>query len=160
MLALLGENRRRLGQDSRAITRSSHEVVMGLPNRSCDAVLAQGAANSDAADESGQLLGTHVAIPELEVVDEASAEEQHQLAALMDNHPDTVHFKDIGGRFLRINSVPARDFGLAAAEAWSPAIAAREASCRRRNSRRDEMKLVRSARILPAPPNSSLRQAP
>jgi PAS domain S-box-containing protein len=66
-------------------------------------------------NSSGQLFGaSSVArdITERKRAEAALVEERHLLHTLMDNLPDLIYFKDLAGRFTRINLAHAEGFGL------------------------------------------------
>ncbi|HPG38328.1 MAG TPA: PAS domain S-box protein [bacterium] len=55
-------------------------------------------------------------ITERKNMEEALAIEQNMISALIDNIPDTIYFKDLKGRFIKINKAQARVLGLAKPE--------------------------------------------
>jgi PAS domain S-box-containing protein len=66
-------------------------------------------------DPQGSIIGTFGIsrdITERKQAEEALARERDLLAALMDNLPDGIYFKDPAGRFLRVNQAVADSFGV------------------------------------------------
>lgn len=69
----------------------------------------------DRAGKVVGILGVNRDITERKQTEERLAKEMHLMQTLMDNTPDAIYFKDIEGRYLRINQAHARRFGLASA---------------------------------------------
>jgi PAS domain S-box-containing protein len=66
-------------------------------------------------DPQGRIIGTFGIsrdITERKQAEQALARERDLLAALMDNLPDGIYFKDAAGRFLRVNQAVADFFGV------------------------------------------------
>jgi twitching motility protein PilJ len=59
------------------------------------------------------ILGLNRDITERKKTEEQLEKEIHLMQTLMDNIPETIYFKDIEGRYLRINQAHAKRFGLA-----------------------------------------------
>jgi diguanylate cyclase (GGDEF)-like protein/PAS domain S-box-containing protein len=58
------------------------------------------------------LVGMGRDITERKRIEEALAQEQYLMQALMDNIPDYIYFKDLESRFIRISKAHAQSFGL------------------------------------------------